>query len=73
MVDSKEGSDNSLENSPTLGPADPNKEKEVVVVDSVSSEEVSPPAVSDFPDGGLTAWLVVVGVCTLLTITNTLC
>lgn len=52
-----------LENSPTVDPADARKTKEEVVIDLVSLEAVSPSTSDEFPDGGLAAWLVVIGVC----------
>ena len=39
--------------------------KEEVVVEQVPLEAVPPPTVGEFPDGGLAAWLVVVGVCAI--------
>ena len=66
MFDSKpEGDDHALElSSLTIHLPNPGKPKEAVVVDSVPSEEIPLPTAGDFPDGGLTAWLVVVGVRT---------
>lgn len=64
VFDSKREEDNHvLENYPTVGPPSAGKIKEGIVVDLVSLEAVPPSASDEFPDGGLTAWLVVVGVC----------
>jgi len=52
--------------------SDAKKGKEWIVVDPASSVVAPSPTVDDFPDGGLTAWLVVVGVCVLLATTHTL-
>ena len=52
------------QNSLTVDLFDANKGKEGAVIDSVSLVKAPPPIVGDFPDGGLTAWLVVVGVGT---------
>lgn len=62
----------AFENSLTDGTDDSKKEKEVVIVESVSSDTALPPAVDEFPDGGLSAWLVVVGVSVLPMTTYTL-
>ena len=73
MVDSGQNRDDrTLKNFLTNDLPNPNKGKEVVVVDPVSSKAIASPMVDEFPDGGLTAWLVVVGVCVLLETTNTL-
>lgn len=74
MVDSKleEGND-VLENSLTAGSRCASKGEEGVVVDPVPLVVIPPPTVGDFPDGGLTAWLVVVGVCVLVTATYIHC
>ena len=72
MVDSKKAEDNHVpQNSLTVCLPDASKSKEGIVVGSVSLAEAPPPTVGDFPDGGATAWLVVVGVCLLLTTTHT--
>ena len=73
MVDSKQVEDNHVhQNTLTISLPDASKSKEGIVADSVSLVEVPQPTIGDFPDGGLTAWLVVVGVCLLLAITHTL-
>ena len=59
MADSKQVE--VLQNSPTDGLPDASEGKEEIV-DSASLVAAPLPIVDDFPDGGLTAWLVVVGV-----------
>ena len=67
MLNSKLEEDNVPEESLTVSLPDASKGKGGGVVDSVSPESAPSPTVGDFPDGGLTAWLVVVGVCAMLT------
>ena len=63
-VDSKlEDGDRVLESSLTIGLPDASKVEEGVVADLASLEAAPLPTIGEFPDGGLTAWLVVVGVC----------
>ena len=65
MVDSKQVEDNLVPENPlTADLPDAGKGEGEVVVDSASLVTAPLPIVGDFPDGGLTAWLVVVGVCT---------
>ena len=74
MVDSKQEEGNDVpENSLTAGPRCANEGKEGVIVDSAPLVVTPPPTVGDFPDGGLTAWLVVVGVCVLVVATSIHC
>lgn len=66
-VDSKlEDGDRVLESSLTIVLPDASKVEEGVVADSASLEAAPLPTIGEFPDGGLTAWLVVVGVCFIL-------
>ena len=55
-----------------IGLSDASKANEWTVADSASSMAAPSPTIDDFPDGGLTAWLIVVGVCALLAKTHTL-
>ena len=56
-----------LSDSVAVGVRDTDKSKEEVEADSASLEVAPSPTFGEFPDGGLAAWLVVVGVCALLT------
>lgn len=73
MTDSKQEEGNHVpENSLIVGLPDASKSEEGIVIDSASSDIAPPPAVGDFPDGGLAAWLVVTGVCESFATTYTL-
>ena len=63
MDDAKrEKGNHVLEISFTINLPNANKNKEETAAYSASLETTPPPTVGEFPDGGLAAWLVVVGV-----------